>query len=1573
MKFKRIIYRLVSTLCWTAVALLLLVFGVVQVMYSDWFQDDMRAKLVEHLNATQEAEFKLDKITIDFPLNVTIEGLSVVEPGNDTLVALSSLNTYVKPLPLLQGEVMLSNLYAYDAKYRMGTVDSLQYMKIAMSKLMFYESEVLLNDKLIDLSRANIEGGYVDLIIKEDTVDVAEVPNDSSKSKQWTIKAQNLNLKNFGYNMAIQYAIDSLGTKFGNAHFTNLVVDLDAQKVEASLVKGENADIAYVASNESSPKKKNTSEKEEKSQPWTIAIDTINFEASKALYTTAGVTPSMGMDFGYILLDDLNLTIADFYNCASEISLPITQLSAKERCGITLRGSGVFAMDSLAMQLRKFDLTTDNSQLKIDGKLGLDGDITRDFTVPLMMISKGSVAVRDIATMFPLYKPFFKGMPLHDKIILDVNVSGAVDNLTIKKLYADVAGRANVNAKGYISKITNFDKMRGALDVKGEIVDADFVNAYLEDDLNDEVVLPKMTIAGVVDFSPGLIEGDVKARTNGGDMAMAAKWNNRIQGYDLEVEMDKFPIDAFMPRYGIGKISGTLVAEGQRFDPFDLCMQVEAEANLSSVEYRGVEYKAIYAKINKYENNAEVELKSEHETANLDLMAVCKFNRTSLDWDLTADVRNIDLFAFNLDEPNSSVSGQITSKGFFDNKTRKLNGELQLSEALYQGADMELPLSDVNLKAVANDSVASASLRSDDLLILASTTESLDNTLGQKFIDAYTEVATQVDERKIDVEKIQQLLPRFNLMFRSGANNLLAQQLAATGYEYQNVKITFSNNEQINLSSKIIGLKNKTTAIDTLAIEAHQYGKILMYSAMMGNRPGTLDEFSHVEAEGYLANDLVSAHVRQRNINGEEGYDIGALAQVGDSIVTFELFPDEPIIAYRKWEINDENYIKYNLYNQHIDADVTMKNDVSSVRIYTEQTNHFSHDMAHQEDIIVDVKNLQLSEWVKVDPDSPPMKGNVSTNMRINWGDGRLNGAGNISLEDFFLGNERVGSFVADVGVTTDLGGHIKATADLIVDGHKTVTVAGSLNDESTESPFQLDMTMINFPLTVLNPMLPEDMVSLSGSLNGMMKISGDKETPIFNGKVSFDSTLVKVDMIGTSLKFSEEELVVEDNVVTFEDFKIRGVNDNPLAINGTVDFKDIASPTVDLNLKARNMQIVGSNKSKKADVYGKGYVDIDADVVGDFSDLDIDATVDLLRSSNVTYIISDASSSITSYNVDEMVKFVDFSDTTIVDAREKLMKDMAIDVDVALIVSPGSTINVDLSTDGKNRVQLQGEGTLNYSHSSMDGDRMTGRYTINDGFVRYTPPLMSEKLFNFKEGSYVAFNGDMLNPTLSLSAVDDIKANVTQEGRDSRLINFDVQIDVTNTLSNMNVAFDLSTPDDITIANELSSMSAEQRANQAMNMLLYNVYSGPGATANTNLSGNPLYAFVESKVNSWVANNVKFVDISFGIDQYDKTIDGNTSKTTSYSYKVSKTLFDDRFKIVVGGNYSTDADADENYSQNLINDISFEYMINKSGSMYVKLFRQVGYESILEGEVTQTGVGFVYKRKIKSLRDLFR
>ncbi|MDE5968001.1 MAG: translocation/assembly module TamB domain-containing protein, partial [Muribaculaceae bacterium] len=272
-----------------------------------------------------------------------------------------------------------------------------------------------------------------------------------------------------------------------------------------------------------------------------------------------------------------------------------------------------------------------------------------------------------------------------------------------------------------------------------------------------------------------------------------------------------------------------------------------------------------------------------------------------------------------------------------------------------------------------------------------------------------------------------------------------------------------------------------------------------------------------------------------------------------------------------------------------------------------------------------------------------------------------------------------------------------------------------------------------------------------------------------------------------------------------------------------------------------------------------------------------------------------------------------------------------------------------------------------------MGDTHLTGRLNIPDGYVRYSPPLLSRLDFKFIEGSYINFNGQMMDPILNIHLEETKKANVTQEGQNSRIINFLIGLGVTGTLENMDVAFDLSTDDDITVSNELQSMTAEQRANQAMNLLLYNTYTGPGTKASSSLSGNPLYSFLASQVNSWMANNVKGVDISFGFDQYDNTVNGSSSTTQSYSYKVSKSFLNDKFKIVVGGNYTTDSDPDENLQQNLINDIAFEYMLNRSGSMYLKLFRHTGYESILEGEVTQTGVGFVYKRKLNTLRNMFR
>ena len=149
-----------------------------------------------------------------------------------------------------------------------------------------------------------------------------------------------------------------------------------------------------------------------------------------------------------------------------------------------------------------------------------------------------------------------------------------------------------------------------------------------------------------------------------------------------------------------------------------------------------------------------------------------------------------------------------------------------------------------------------------------------------------------------------------------------------------------------------------------------------------------------------------------------------------------------------------------------------------------------------------------------------------------------------------------------------------------MVDSVKVITATGALNDSTAVSPMLLDFSMIHFPLSIVNPFLPPGMARLRGMLNGEMDVTGSLSNPQFNGFVQFDSAAVRVDMLGTDFTFPDDKIPMDSNVVVFNNYAIRAVNDNPLSVNGTVNLKSIAEPLISLKMAAKNMQIIGSSKN---------------------------------------------------------------------------------------------------------------------------------------------------------------------------------------------------------------------------------------------------------------------------------------------------------------------------------------------------------------------------------------------------------
>ena len=72
----------------------------------------------------------------------------------------------------------------------------------------------------------------------------------------------------------------------------------------------------------------------------------------------------------------------------------------------------------------------------------------------------------------------------------------------------------------------------------------------------------------------------------------------------------------------------------------------------------------------------------------------------------------------------------------------------------------------------------------------------------------------------------------------------------------------------------------------------------------------------------------------------------------------------------------------------------------------------------------------------------------------------------------------------------------------------------------------------------------------------------------------------------------------------------------------------------------------------------------------------------------------------------------------------------------------------------------------------------------------------------------------------------------------------------------------------------------------------------------------------------------------------------------------------------MVGGKVSTGSTVQQD--ETFIDNVSIEYRLDNSGTRYVKLFHDKNYESVLEGEIIETGVGIVLRKKMSHLGELF-
>lgn len=1555
-----------KTLMWTIIAILLLPI----LIYLPPVQDLAVSIAKKEVKKATGMEIGIGKFRLLFPLDVHLSDVYVVTASEDTMVRAGEAIADIKLLPLMHLDVKVNRLDLIDGYYKMVSPDTSMIMTIAAGHLTVDDkSSVDMARSRILLNRVKLSNGKVGLFM--DVWKQKPTPQDSAASTPFYISANDVQLEDFAFGMSMLPTIDTLDLNVKKVTLANGVIDLGKNTVswkEAGLSDGKIAYITptaeYIRTHPAPPPIPSTG------PPMQIAGDSIAVDNVSALYAVKGARPVAGFDPSYISVSDVGIGMRRFYNEASTVRLPLTRLSAKERSGLRIvEGYGLIAIDSIGLNIAGVKLQTLYSRIAADAQVPF-AVMAMDTHAPLEVKAGGHLGLPDLEAFVPMLKSYTSLVPRRKPVRFNISARGSLAHIKVPDLEAEMTGVLRLKASGVADNPLEYKKMRAHLDIDGALMDPSLAEKFLP---ASQMRIPAFSIKGTANVNGLEYGADIALVSTAGDVAAKGHIVLTPEKYNAAVTASRLDVAQFMPSLGIGRVSADIRADGTGFNPLSGSAVTNANVHISRIEFNTCEYQDIQADVVLTPDHT-ITLTALSSNPGLDLKLdgsgiILPDNYTV---DLRADIRDLDLMQLGF------MDSMCNGKG-----TIYLTGNAQPDKWLYD-ADLKLVDFDWNMPGqyIHLPGGVHANIKTDELLTRLDvdshlTNLSFESPNGLKYLVAACmatadTVKRQIGNKNISVDAISRTMPQFRLDVSASGKGLLGQ-LMPQGMSMDTVWGHLERDSIIEGNVNLLSLNTGSFAADTLGLTIKERGQLLDYQARMGNRPGTLDEFARVSVRGYLGHNRLGAYLTQNNIAGEQGYRLGLTASMMDSVISVHFTPLKATIAYMPWTLNNDNYLDYNLSTMHVDANLKAMSKESSILARTEPDDDGGKQLR------LKIDNVHIEDFLRISVFAPPIKGSVNSDLTVHYLDREFYGGGLLEVKGLQYENTRIGNLDMNINGSYGLAsGDVSADAALRIDGHKALVAYAHTNtktEANTVANDSVGVALTRFPLHIANAFLGGS-ATLSGYVNGDMKMSGSFSEPVFNGYVAMDSASVYIPMAAALLRLDSVPITVDRNILQIDRFDIYAANNNPLTIDGSVNATNFGNMLFDLSAKASNIQLIKSDKRSKGDLYGKIFMDVNATVKGPMRRLDVKGNVNMLGTTDATYRLNIPESQFSTQADENVVKFVDFNDTTDVAEADTIKEsNLNMRVNANVVISPGTKLEVLLSTNGTDKLQIEPSANINYHQSYMGDMTMNGTLTLGNGFIRYAIPVIGEKMFDFNPASTIVWTGSVMNPTLNVTATDLMKANVTTDGH-SRLVNFLVTLNATQPVDRLKLAFDLSTNDDITIQNELQSMTPDQRQTQAMNLLLYGQYTGQGGTkANANIGGNVLYSFLESQLNSWAAKNIRGVDLTFGVDQYDVGTNGARTTNTSYSYQVSKSLFNNRFKIRVGGNYSTDQNAEDNLAQNLINDISFEYIIKQTQSMNmsVELFRHQGYESILEGEITETGVAFTMKRKLGNLLRLFR
>ncbi len=1317
-----------------------------------------------------------------------------------------------------------------------------------------------------------------------------------------------------------------------------------------------------------------------------------------------------GLDVNHIAIDELNFSLKDFQYTDAGLNGNLKHFSFKEQSGFALTNvKAYFQYGQQASFVKNLSIETPNTQFNTTAVFNYNslakltdelGQLSTD-----VVISNSHLGLKDAYLLLP---DVFKANGLtsisQQKIDVELVAKGLVSDLNIEKVYVNMLGSTFLNAEGKIRNLPEVEKAYVDIAIKDFQTTAKDIRI-----LAPASVLPQnIEIPALIRFN-GKAKGtqqDIAStfslKTSLGSIDFDGAFNQRVKNkekYWANLTVDQLNVGRLIKNDSIGSISLQAKIDGLSFEPTKA--QANAWIKLAKAEYNGYTYKDIQLDGHLANGKYAVETQNTDPNLDFDLTASGTWTDQALSLQLLADLKQIDLHQLRLNPEPSTVKGRI-EVAMANILPDSLVGTATIQDLNFTAASRSFKLQPIQFVAQAKEAYRKMSLTSQVVdfdmegdYLLTQLSDALTQTI-QTYYHAQTEPETSsIDEKKKEEDKpVKQQYFTYQLRIK---NDPIFQKIAPDLKEIQPIVfggIYRQKDNYLTLQGEIPALVYGDITVDAITVDVKPKGEALDYKLAIQSISNASFRLRNMVLDGYAKNNTVDVNFKLLDKQDKICYLIGAEILADSKQQQVHIKENGFVLDYIPWTIHPENRIV--LGEKGIFAkDFELKYQQNLIRLASDEEKMDSP-------LTVNFENFSIETITKmIQKDKLLAAGTINGEIRLKdlSSDFRFISdidISNLAVYEIGLGNLHIG--VANQSLS-------KYAANIVLEGKENKIRLFGTTDVDQQS-LDLKLALDKFQLEALEYFSMGNLSEAQGYLSGQLNIGGNYDKPTILGALDFNNIGFHVNPINADFKDINEKISFTTKGIELDAFSVTDSEGNLLVIDGQILTQTYTDFKFNLDIKAVDFKAISSTVKDNDMYYGTLIFDSNIKIRGDLNTPKVTGQLSIGKKTDFTMVMPQEDPSIA--DREGIVEFIDEESLRQAellkyqsDFNQSKLKGM--DVSVSIIVDKEAAFTMIMDKSSGDKITLKGEGDIVGGIDPSGKVSLTGRYEFSEGSYDLSFNFIKRK-FLVEKGSSITFAGDPTDAILNLTAIFETKTapidllqnqlaalSPTQQNMYKQQLPFQALLKMKGELLKPEISFDIRLKDGVTSASgdvisNTKSRLEQIRANeselnkQVFALLLLNHFIGDnpfessmgGLSAGT-MARQSVNRLLSDQLNNLASNLIQGVELNFNLESTEDFSSGSRENRTDLNIAVSKRLFSDRLKVTVGSSFEVEGNQRQNeQATNIAGDIELEYALSKDGRYLLRVYRKNQYEVALQGQVVETGVGFIITMSYEHFKELF-